>query len=168
MLRTAGQIGIVHSLEEKKEEWTQYFKRLELFFAANGHANAGIQNSILLTAIGPMAYKCLSSFVSPDKQGDKPYSQLVVNMKFHHSPTSSKIVQRFKFNWQYRYKEEIMADFVAELPALAEFYNCGKTLKDMLRDWWSEGSAYSMPATCRRKSDSPESTGYPTVDGMSC
>ena len=55
-------------------------------------------------------------------------------MKTHHSPTPSEIVQRFKFNWRDRLKEEIMADFVAELRTLAEFCNYGETLNDMLRD----------------------------------
>ena len=94
----AGQIGITHPFEEKKEEWTQYDKRLENFFAANGHTDAGKQKSILLTAIGPTAYKLLSSLISPDKPGHKSYSQLVEIMKAHHSPTPSEIVQRFKFN----------------------------------------------------------------------
>ena len=69
--RMAGQIGITHPFEEKKEEWTQYVKRLEHLFTENGHTNAGKQKSILLTAIGPTAYKCLSSLISPDKSGDK-------------------------------------------------------------------------------------------------
>ena len=60
--------------------------------------DAGKQKSILLTAIGPTAYKLLSSLISPDKPGHKSYSQLVEIMKAHHSPTLSEIVQRFKFN----------------------------------------------------------------------
>ena len=99
----AGQIGITHPFEEK-EEWIQYVERLEHFFAANGHTDAGKQKYILLTAIGPTAHKHLSSLISPDKPGEKTYSQLVKIMKAHHSPTPSEIVQRFKFNWCDRYK----------------------------------------------------------------
>ena len=53
----AGQIGITHPFEEKKEEWTQYVERLEHFFIANGHTNSRKQKFIFLTAIGPTAYK---------------------------------------------------------------------------------------------------------------
>ena len=33
----AGQIGITHPFEEKKEEWTQYVEKLVHFFTANSH-----------------------------------------------------------------------------------------------------------------------------------
>ena len=98
----AGQIGITHPCEEKREKWTQYVERLEHFFAANGHTGTGKQKSFLLTAIGPTAYQLLSNLINPDKPGDKTYSQLVEITKAHHSPTPSEIGQNFKFSHRDR------------------------------------------------------------------
>jgi hypothetical protein len=87
----AGQIGKTHEFHEKEEEWTQYVERLEHFFAANGHTEANKKKSILLTAIGPAAYKLLRSLVSPAKPGDKSYDELVDVMQTHHSRNCSTI-----------------------------------------------------------------------------
>ena len=56
-------------------------------------------------------------------------------MKAHQCPTPSEIVQWFKFNQRDRHNEETMANFVAELCALAEFCNYGETLNDMFREY---------------------------------
>ena len=55
------------------------------------------KRSILLSVMGPSAYKLLRSLVSPDKPGEKSYEELVTAMKLHHNPVPSEIVQRYKF-----------------------------------------------------------------------
>ena len=116
------QIGKTSPFNPKEEEWTQYIERLQHFFAANGHTEAAKKKSILLTAIGPTAYKILSSLTSPAKPGD---------MKTHCSPVPSEIVERFRFHTRSRLKDE---DFVAALRAIAVHCNFGDSLDTMLRD----------------------------------
>ena len=88
----ADQIGITHP-HLRRRKWTQCLERLELFFPANSHTDAGKQKSIFHTAIGPTAYKRLNSLISPDKPGKNHYFQLVEIMKAHYSLTPSEIVE---------------------------------------------------------------------------
>ena len=128
------QIGKTSPFNPKEEEWTQYIERLQHFFTANGHTEAAKKKSILLTAIGPTAYKILSSLTSPAKPGDKTYNELVEIMKTHYSPVPSEIVKRFRFHTRSRLKDESVADFVAALRAIAVHCNFGDSLDTMLRD----------------------------------
>ena len=56
------------------------------------------KKAILLSLIGPSAYKLLRSLVSPHKPGDKTYQELVEIMKMHHNPIPLETVERHKFN----------------------------------------------------------------------
>ncbi len=57
----------------------------------------------------------MRNLLSPDKPGDKSFSELVELLKKHYNPTPSEIVQRFKFNSQNRQPNETVADYVAVL-----------------------------------------------------
>ena len=72
--------------------------------------------------------------MSPDKPGDKTYSELVSALSKHYKPAPSEIVERFKFHSRSRKPGESVATFVAELRSLAEFCNFNDTLEVMLRD----------------------------------
>ena len=126
--------GRIDEFEEGQEDWIQYVERLEHFFEANDVSTDAKKRSILLSVMGPSAYKLLRSLVSPDKPGEKSYEELVTAMKLHHNPVPSEIVQRYKFNCRFRREGESVAKFVSELRSLAEFCNYGATLDDMLRD----------------------------------
>jgi len=126
--------GRIDEFEEGKEDWIQYVERLEHFFEANNVSTDAKKRSILLSVMGPSAYKLLRSLVSPDKPGEKSYEELVTAMKLHHNPVPSEIVQRYKFNCRFRRDGESVAKFVSELRSLAEFCNYRATLDDMLRD----------------------------------
>lgn len=117
-----------------KEIWSQYVERLEHLFAANGITDKAKMQSILLSSIGPDAYKLLWNLVSPAKPGEKSYKELVAIMAKHQHPTPSEIVQRCKFNSRQRKQGESIATYVAELRAIAEFCNYGDKLDEMLRD----------------------------------
>ena len=130
----AATFGRIDEFEEGKEDWTQYIERLEHFFVANSATDNDKKRSILLTVMGPSAYKLLRSLMSPAKPGDKSFEELVTAMKLHHNPAPSVIVQRYKFNSRFRREGESVAKFVSELRSLSEFCNYGPTLDDMLRD----------------------------------
>jgi hypothetical protein len=115
--------GSVGEFVEGKEEWTQYEERLGHFFTANGIEDAAKKRSILLSMMGPAAYKLLCNLVTPKKPGEIEYSKLVETLSSHHNPTPSEIVQRFKFNSRVSQPGESIAMFIAELRALAKFCN---------------------------------------------
>ena len=98
--------GHIDEFEEGKEDWIQYVERLEHFFGANNVSTDAKKCSILLSVMGPSAYKLLRSLVSPDKPGEKSYEELVTAMKLHHNPVPSEIVQRYKFDCRFRREGE--------------------------------------------------------------
>ena len=130
----AATFGRIDEFEEGKEGWSLYVERLEHFFIANDVDSEEKKRSILLSVMGPNAYKLLRSLISPTKPAEKTYQELVTAMKLHHNPVPSEIVQRYKFNSRFRGEGETVAKFVSELRSLAEFCNYGATLDDMLRD----------------------------------
>ena len=126
--------GNVGEFLEGKEEWTQYEERLTHFFDANGIDEEAKKRSILLSMIGPAAYKLLRDLITPKKPAELSYKELVEAMSKHHNPAPSEIVQRYKFNSRVRRSGESIAAFTAELRSLAKFCNFGDCLDDMLRD----------------------------------
>ena len=130
----AALYGHIGEFVETQEEWRQYAERIQHYFAANGVTDAERKCAIFLSVIGPRTYKLLSSLVAPSKPGEKTYDELVVALTEHHSPAPSEIVQRFKFNSQFRHAGESVATYVAELRSIAQTCNYSSSLDEMLRD----------------------------------
>ena len=86
----------IDEFEEGKEDWIQYVECLEHFFGAKDVSTDAKKRSILLSVMGPSAYKLLRSLLSADKPGEKLYEELVVATKLN--PVPSEIVQQYKFN----------------------------------------------------------------------
>ena len=76
----------------------------------------------------------LSEPLSPDLPSTKTFDEIAEAAGKHFNPKSSSIVQRFRFNSR-TWKEEAVAEFVAQLRQLSEHCQFGDTLSDMLRDW---------------------------------
>ncbi len=87
-----------------------------------------------LFCLGSQTYSLMRNLLSPDKPGDKSFSELVELLKNYYNPTPSEIVQRFKFNSRNRQPNETVADYVAVLCELAQHCNYGDKLQEMLRD----------------------------------
>lgn len=65
---------------------------------------------------------------------EKSYKELTEEIKAHYLPKPSVIVQRYKFNTRSRQSSESISTFLAELRALSEYCEFGRTLDKMLRD----------------------------------
>ena len=130
----AAVFGKVGEFDVAREEWPQYVERLGHLFEANRIEDEGKKRSIFLMMVGPTVFKLIHNLASPAKPGDKSYRALVKLLTEHYRPTPSQTVQRFKFHSRSRKPGESVANFVAELRALAEFCNFGSSLEAMLRD----------------------------------
>ena len=71
---------------------------------------------------------------SPTKLKELTYKVVVERLTEHFSPKPIAIAQRCKFNRRYCQPRESVAVFCAELQKLAEFYEFGDSLENMLRD----------------------------------
>jgi len=126
-------IGQPGMFNPDRETWVQYSERMAYFFQANGVAE-GRKKAMLLSLMGPTAYKLLRSLIAPSKPDDKSYAELVSAMEKHHDPIPSEIVQRYKFNSRVKKPEESVSMYLFQLRALAEHCNYGNKLDEMLRD----------------------------------
>ena len=127
-------LGKIDEFDSEREDWSQYVERLSFFFDANGISETEKKRAVLLSVIGAPTYKLLSDLLSPDKPGDKSYTDLVKVLTDHFNPTPSEIVERFKFHSRFRRQGESVATYVSELRSLAKFCNFGASLEEMLRD----------------------------------
>ena len=93
----------------------QYADRLTHFFTANQITNQDRKKALLLTMIGPTAFKLLRSLISPAKPDAKSYEQLVEAIKSHHNPTPGEIVQCYRFNSCFHKESESIAKYLAKL-----------------------------------------------------
>ena len=82
--------------------------------------------------MGEKAYKLICSLISPAKPNNKSFGQLVEAMRGHLCPPPSEIVQRYKFNSRIWQDGELVAVYVSELRALAQYCNFGEMLEVML------------------------------------
>lgn len=131
----ATSIGKIEPFDPRNgEDWTHYVERLEYYFLANGIQAAEKKRAVLISVMGPQAYKLLRTLISPSMPNDKSFSQLVDVLKNHYDPKPSEIIQRFHFNSRVRKHGESVATYLAELRALAQHCNFEASLEDMLRD----------------------------------
>ena len=75
-------IGNISEFDSKKELWTNYQKRLEVWMKANKYKD-GKKVAIFLTLIGAEAFEAVSNYVSPDEPTDKTYAQLTELLQKH-------------------------------------------------------------------------------------
>ena len=67
--------GSIGEFLESQESWAQYTERLEQFFIANDIQNEK-KASILLSTIGPAAFRTIGNLVAPAKPADETYAQM--------------------------------------------------------------------------------------------
>ena len=100
------------------------FGESELFFLSECMVSPmRPREAMLLAIIGSSAYKLLRRLVSPAKADEKFYKELVEAIKKHHNPTSSKIVQRYKFNSCFKKESKSIATYLSELRSIAQHYH---------------------------------------------
>ncbi|XP_043917844.1 uncharacterized protein K02A2.6-like [Protopterus annectens] len=90
--------------------------------------------AILLSSVGSKTYSLVRNLLSPDKPGDKSFTELTSLLQSHYNPKPSEIVQRFKLNSRTRMANETVMEYVAVLRELAQHCNYGDRLTEMLRD----------------------------------
>ena len=130
-MATYGRIGEYNARSEK---WENYLDRLEEYFIANDIQNGQRKRAILSSTVGPETFKLICDLLAPTKPKDSTYDDIVSKLKKHFSPIKSSIVARSQFDSMIRRPEQSVADFIAELRAVAKDCNYGEELDKKLRD----------------------------------
>ena len=94
----AGVLGRLREFDAMLEPWHQYVERLGHFLDANRITDIDKKRSVLLSAIGPVPYKLLTSLISPQKPGEKSYEELVTLLTEHYNLAPSEIVEQYRFH----------------------------------------------------------------------
>ena len=87
-MATLGKIG---EFQPSVEDWTQYAKRLEFFFTANGIATAEKKCATFLAVVDPTTYKLLRSMLAPKKPGEVAFNEIVKVLSDHYSPSRPRL-----------------------------------------------------------------------------
>ena len=126
--------GVIGTFDSAQEDWCEYTERLMYYFVASDITSEDKRRAILLTVVGPNAYRLLKTLASPKRLEELRFSELVELAKKHYNPKPSPIVKRFEFNSRSQEEGETIAVYVAELRKIAEHCEYGEVLSDMLRD----------------------------------
>ena len=129
-MATHGKIG---PFNPTTETWSSYSERLRYYFAANDTPDDK-KHAILLTVCGPSTFQLLRSLAKPSSLDDKSFKELTGILARHYDPVPSTIIQRYKFHTRERGPSETVANYLAELKAIAEHCNFGNSLHEMIRD----------------------------------
>ena len=144
----AGRFGELSECNQDSDDWIIYVERLCFYFEA--HKSLYLpedctdpdkrtkilsrQRAVMLTQMGKKAYTLLRSLISPKEPKEVDIETLIKVMKDHQKPAPSPIVQRFQLNTTYRQSGQTVSEFIADLWSLAEHYDYGASLVDMIRD----------------------------------
>ena len=72
------------------EDWTQYGKCLEFFFAANDITTAKKKCATFLAVVGPTTYKLLRSMLAPNKPVEVAFNEMVKVLSDHYVTVQSR------------------------------------------------------------------------------
>ena len=123
----AAHHGTMAEYAPSQETWSEYIKRLELYFVANDVDATMKKRAILLNACGSGTYKLIRNLAAPAKPCDVDNKALVELM-------ASAVVERFRFPSRSQQQGESIADVFAQLQRLSEHCQFGETRQEMLRD----------------------------------
>ena len=120
------------------EEWDYYIQRFENELAVHGlltgEDSADARKNLLLSKIGPEAFKVVVDYFCPDPVGTKSYQQLKETLEKHYLKGVCFFAERVKFASRVRGNDEKIAQFLNSLKAIAGHCRFGDSLSERLRD----------------------------------
>ena len=79
-------LGKICEFQLSVEDWMQYAKCLEFFFAAKSITTAEKKHATFLAVVGPTTYKLLRSMLASNKPGEVAFNEMVKVLSDHYSP----------------------------------------------------------------------------------
>ena len=118
---------------EKGSDFSGYLERFEYFIIAND-IDEKKKKAVFLSFIGESTFALIKDLLQPSKIGDKSFDDIIAALKAHIEPSSSVIVQRYKFDKLMKGPQETVADYINQLRHLSENCQFGVSLEERLRD----------------------------------
>ena len=107
--------------DSKREDWSSYVEKIELFFIANDRTAKAKKKPMLLSCCRIASYRIFKRLAAPAKSADKTLSELVSLIKNHQNPKRNPIAERFLFNSRNRKPNKNIPNYMAELCRLSQY-----------------------------------------------
>ena len=76
-------LGRIEEFDRHREDWQQYVERLQFYFTANCITTEEKKRAVFLSVIGALTYRVLRNLLTPDKPGDKTFTELTAMLEQH-------------------------------------------------------------------------------------
>ena len=124
--------------DSSTEEWEYYIQRfeteLQLHNLLEGDESAAARRSLLLSKVGPAAFKVLVDHFRPEAVNTKSYNELKGTLGRQFKKDTCIIAERVKFTLRHRKEGETVTQFIIALRAIAGSCAFGASLNERLRD----------------------------------
>eukprot|EP00731_Ephydatia_muelleri_P006604 Em0003g852a len=121
-----------------QEKWEYYIQRFEtelaLYNLFSGDATAEARKNLLLSKVGPEAFRILVDHHRPEAVTTKTYQLLKSTLQRHYQAGICILAERVTFASRYRKEGETVSQFVIALCAIAGNCSFGQSLEERLRD----------------------------------
>lgn len=129
-----GAVALVGTIEVYNvgEDFTLYINRLNHLLSLNKIKDNADKTSFLISLGGAELYKTMCSLLTPKKETDFTYEEIVEKLTKHFKPNKNIIVECFKFFKRDQKSSETIADYIVELKQLAQECDFGLFLDKAL------------------------------------
>ena len=121
-----------------QEKWEYYIQRFETELALHnllsGDATAEARKNLLLSKVGPEAFRILVDHHRPEAVTTKTYQLLKNTLQRHYQAGICILAERVTFASRYRREGETVSQFLIALRAIAGNCGFGPSLDERLRD----------------------------------
>ncbi|XP_063363538.1 uncharacterized protein LOC134652296 [Cydia amplana] len=125
------------SFDNKTEDWDYYIQRFEIELQIHGldkETSEDKRKQLLLSRIGPAAFKVLVDYYRPVVVTTKSYDDLKKVLNEYYEKKTYVLSERVTFATRHRKAEETITQFILELRSLAGYCEFGTTLDERIRD----------------------------------
>ena len=137
-IRNAVQRFKFDRFDPAQEKWEYYIQRFEtelaLYNLLSGDATAEARKNLLLSKVGPEAFRILVDHHRPEAVTTKTYQLLKSTLQRHYQAGICILAERVTFASRYRKEGETVSQFIIALRAIAGNCSFGSSLEERLRD----------------------------------
>ena len=137
-IRNAVQWFKFDRFDPAQEKWEYYIQRFEtelaLYNLLSGDAIAEARKNLLLSKVGPEAFRILVDHHRPEAVTTKTYQLLKSTLQRHYQAGICILAERVTFASRYRKEGETVSQFIIALRAIAGNCSFGPSLEERLRD----------------------------------
>ncbi|XP_015926263.1 uncharacterized protein [Parasteatoda tepidariorum] len=117
----------------KGDNFEEYLLQADFFFEANKITTDDEKRALLLSAIGKKIFSLLRNLLQPRDMKTVKHNEILKVLTDYYSPTSSTIMEHFRFYNLHQGNEDI-ATFVVKIKELASRCDFSAFLNDALRE----------------------------------